>query len=96
MELSGLCCVVIMSTPSDITIDALEALERATARLEKALHAREKDAQEIKSLRSSKESLEAENLRLRETIERERERAREDGGRIIQATEEIRSALSEA
>lgn len=85
-----------MDASDDINTSALEALERAATSLEKALQARERDAQEIKSLRSSNENLETRVLHLQEELERERKRAHENGGRIIRTTQAIRTALSES
>lgn len=96
MELWRVCSPLAMNAPDDINTNALKALERAATSLEKALQARERDAQEIKSLRSSKETLENRVSHLQNELERERKRAHENGGRIIQATREIRTALSEA
>ncbi|MCY4034522.1 MAG: hypothetical protein OXF24_04235 [Hyphomicrobiales bacterium] len=85
-----------MDASDDINANALRALERAATSLEKAVQARERDAQEIKSLRSSNESLETRVLHLQEELERERKRTHENGGRIIRTTQAIRNALSEA
>lgn len=95
-EVGRVCSPLAMDASDDINANALRALERAATSLEKAVQARERDAQEIKSLRSSNESLETRVLHLQEELERERKRTHENGGRIIRTTQAIRNALSEA
>ena len=98
-----LCCPT-MNAP-DFKANAIEGLERAAKRLEQALDAHldalrlgagAGQAGLIETLRSEKQQLQNEIAGLRESIIAQQRRAREDGGKIMRAAEEIRTALGDA
>ena len=102
--LAMLCCPT-MNAP-DFKANAIEGLERAAQRLEQALEAHldalrlgsseTSQVSLIESLRSEKQQLQNEIAGLRESIIAQQRRAREDGGKIMRAAEEIRDALGDA